>query len=175
MINKILQRNERYSAQVGAVLRELEKYPEELLNRKPADGGWSALQTAQHVLMAEERSLQYLHKKLSGPAEFERIGMGVRWRAFLLWASLRLPIKFKAPETTNPEVLPENSSLADIRDHWNATRAAWTRFFEQLPAELLNKAVYRHPRAGRLGWMQTLNFLESHLHRHRKQMLRALR
>lgn len=175
MINNILSRNKRYSEQVAAVLTELENHPEPLLNRKPADGGWTALQTAHHVLLAEERSLQYLHKKLSAPAEFKRVGWNENWRAFLLWASLSLPIKFKAPEPTNPENLPEQSSLDEVRRRWHTVRADWTRFFEELPEELSDKAVYRHPRAGRIGWMQTLNFFETHLRRHHKQMLRALR
>lgn len=174
MIDRILRRNNRYSERVAALLREMKNHPESRLNQKPASGGWSALQTAHHVMLAEERSLQYLHKKLSAPAHFNAAGLGARWRAFLLWASLSSPFKFKAPEPTNPENLPEQSSFAEVEQRWNAIRADWTRFFEQLPTELQDKAVYRHPRAGRLGWMQTLNFFETHLRRHRKQILRAL-
>lgn len=174
MKDKILQRYERHADRIGQLLRELEAFDEAALNRRPANGGWSALQTAHHLLLAEERSLLYIHKKLSGPAQFDPVGAGVRGRALLLWISLRLPIKFKSPPAVDPENLPEQSTLADVRTRWQEIGEGWRAFFAGMPDELGDKAVYRHPRAGRLGWMQTLNFFETHLARHRGQIRRAL-
>lgn len=174
MKNRIIAMNRRYSERVDRLLDEMSGYPAERLNKKPADGGWSAIQTAYHLLMAEEGSMKYLRKKLSSPGQFERAGWPAKWRGFLLWLSLSLPFKFKAPPTTVPENLPEKAEMSELRGRWQQTRADWTHFFEQLPDELFDKAVYRHPRAGRLGWVQTLQFLDTHLVRHRKQILRAL-
>lgn len=174
MKNRIIALNKRYSERVNQLLDDLARYDAARLNRKPADGGWSAVQTAYHLLLAEEGSMKYLRKKLSSPGHFDRAGWPARWRGFLLWLSLSLPFKFKAPPTTVPENLPESAGMDELRSRWNQIREEWTVFFEQLPDELFDKAVYRHPRAGRLGWVQTLQFFHTHFTRHRKQIFRAL-
>ena len=62
MKQKILQSNTKYHAKVAALLREVSQYSEEILNRRPADGGWSALQTAWHLVLVEENSMLYVKK-----------------------------------------------------------------------------------------------------------------
>lgn len=171
---KILHRNARHESRVADLLDEMGRHDNAALNRPPAGGGWTALQTAHHLLLAEEGSLRYVRKKLSFPAEFKPVGVGAHWRAFLLRVSLSLPIKFKSPPGVNPETLPEISTLEAVRERWQKTNAEWNEFFQQLPAELAGKAVYRHPRAGRMGWLQMIGFFQWHLARHRKQIRRAL-
>lgn len=172
---KILHENARHEHRVVKLLNELSRHDHAALNRRPALGGWTALQTAHHLLLAEEGSLRYVHKKLSHPAEFKRVGLGAHWRAFLLQMTLWLPIKFKSPPGVNPENLPEISTLGEVLERWRSVNASWNEFFQQLPPELADKTVYRHPRAGRLGWLQTIGFFRWHLARHRKQIRRALR
>lgn len=174
MKNRIIAKNRQLDALVQSLLDDMAGFSAGQLNRKPADGGWSAMQTAHHLLLAEEGSLKYLHKKLSAPAVFKRVGLSETWRSFLLQLSLLLPFKFKSPPSANPEVLPENASFDELRGRWQGVREAWGQFFEQLPEELFDKAVYRHPRAGRLGFLHTLGFLSTHLKRHRKQIFKAL-
>jgi uncharacterized damage-inducible protein DinB len=174
MKKEIIQRNAQYTRQVEQLMEEAVALGDERLNRKPADGGWSALQTMQHLILTEELSLAYINKKLGFQPELEPAGLGARWRGFLLWAYLSTPFKFKAPKNVGDDNLPEHAALADVRSRWQKVRADWAAFFDTMPDDMAGMAVYKHPRAGRLGWAQTLAFFETHFTRHRQQIRRAL-
>lgn len=171
---KLLESNKKYQAKVAALLQELSQYPEAALNKTPANGGWSAQQTAWHLLLVEEKSLQYVHKKLGFGGPFEAAGTGAAWRTFWLLVALRLPLKFKAPASSGGDGLPQHSSLQEISDRWLRIRAEWGEFMAQMPENLLDKAVFRHPRAGRMGWIQLLAFYHAHFDRHLLQIRRSL-
>lgn len=166
---------QQYHQKVSALLHEVSAFSLEKLNARPADGGWSALQTMQHLILVEELSLRYVKKKMSGPITVERPGLGAWVRNILLQVYLRTPFKFKAPSATLPENLSETATLEGVTARWLAILADWGHFLGQMPAEYLDKAVYKHPRAGRLGWAQTIDFFEAHLERHKKQISDALK
>ena len=171
---KILQQNKAYTQSVITILAEMQQHSEAALNRRPADGGWSAIQTMHHLILSEERSLAYVQKKLSFDPTLDSVGLGAKWRSFLLWLSLSSPFKFKAPAAISNENLPDHATLADTSDRWLKTRADWTDFFEKLPDTLLDKEVYKHPRAGKISWEGMLWFFETHFKRHHKQIRRAI-
>lgn len=171
----ILQKNNAYTHTVTALLDKMQAYSETVLNRRPADGGWSAMQTIHHLILSEELSLAYVRKKLGFNPELDAVGLGAWWRSFLLWLSLSSPLKFKAPAAISKENLPEYASLPDSRERWLRVRAEWAEFFEKMPDALSDKEVYKHPRAGKISWGGMLWFFETHFKRHRKQMMRAVK
>lgn len=172
---QLLARNERYTRRVNDLLTSLESRSVETLNRNPPGGGWSAIQTIYHLLLVEELSLAYIRKKMSFNAEAEPVNLLTRWRGFLLWASLSIPLKFKAPKNVSDEYLPDHATLAEARMKWQNARSAWTDFLTNMPDDLAAMALYKHPRVGRLGWSQMLSFFETHFSRHSKQIERALK
>lgn len=174
MNETLLRQNAAYTTAVQKLLDEVQSHDDAHLNRRPASGGWSALQVMEHLLLSETLSLQYVRKKIGYGGTFEKRGLNTVWRHFLLWAYLSTPIKFKAPALVAEENLPEHSSLADVRTRWEALRADWTQFLEKLPPELADRAIYKHPVAGRLGWPETIAFFNIHFNRHRKQIRRTL-
>ncbi len=166
----------KYRAQVEALLAELENVPAERLARKPADGGWSAIQTLQHLVLVEKASLAYVRKKLSFNPKLEKGGIRAWLGCWKLWAIWTLKIPMNAPDVVGAaEKLPNDASLADVRQNWQQSHADWQVFFETMPDELADKAVYKHPYAGRLGWGQMLDFLWMHLNRHKNQIWRAIK
>jgi len=154
---------------VQALLQELAVYDNNRLNQKPADGGWSAIQTMHHLILSEEYSMSYIRKKMGFTTEFEDNNWSARMRSLLLWASLASPFKFKAPAAISTEKLPGYATLAETRQRWEQARMDWESFFE-----LTNKLVYKHPRAGKITFMQMLWFFETHFQRHRKQIYRGV-
>jgi len=174
MKKKIYSAHARYDAKVKAILQEFAPLNNDLLNRKPADGGWSAIQTLHHLILVEENSLAYLRKKLSFGPVLEKSGLGSWTRSLLLGLTLRSPLKFKAPKAAGNERLPEHATFIDTQAQWQKIRTEWQEFFEEMPAEWQDKAVYKHPRAGRLSWMQMLNFISIHFDRHLEQARRAV-
>jgi hypothetical protein len=159
---------------VTTLLAELSKCSELLLNRKPADQGWSAIQTIHHLILVEEQSMAYLRKKLSFDPELKSPGWLAGLKMLLLKLTLALPIKFKAPKSAGSDHIPETDTLESVKSRWMKTRADWTQFFESMPENLLDKAVYRHPRIGLISWLQTISFLSSHFNRHKQQIKRAI-
>lgn len=174
MKTSLLRRNAAYQKEVEQLLEELSASNDAILNMAALDGGWSAIQTVHHLILSEELSLQYVQKKLSFNPKLEKADFQTRLRAAALWFYLNLPIKFKAPAAVNEEKLPGFTTFAQTRERWLAIRRQWTAFLEQLPEDLLDKAVYKHPFAGRLSWSGTLRFFRYHFQRHRKQIRRTL-
>lgn len=175
MKNELLQRNQRYNELINSLFTEITPLSDEILNRKPPGGGWSALQTIQHLILTEELSLAYVKKKLSFDPKLEPAGLTARGRGFLLWLYLNTPFKFKAPKNVGDDNLPDHSTLAEVQERWQKVRADWTDFFAQMPDNLTDKTLYKHPRAGRIGWPQMMAFFETHYHRHLKQIRNALK
>lgn len=171
---KTVQINKKYSEEVENLLHELADYPEIALNRKPAPGSWSALQTAWHLVLAEEGSMRYVRKKLHYGGTFKRTGFQEFVRFLILDSGLRLPIKYNAPEVTSGASLPEYSTLKELSERWRSIRSEWTDFFSQLPENLEDKAVFKHHVVGRIGWNQMLQFFRTHFKRHRRQIRKAL-
>ena len=174
MKKKIQASNARYSARVEDLLNQLAPLGDELLNKKPADGGWSAMQTLHHLILVEENSLAYLHKKLSFHPILEKAGIMSALRSLLLQVSLRSPFKFKAPKAAAADCIPDSALFGETWVRWEKIRHEWTTFLDSMPEELTEKAVFNHPLAGRLSWIQTLDFIRAHFERHRGQVLRAV-
>lgn len=142
------------------------------LNRKPADGGWSAAQVLAHVILAERLSVAYLRKKVKAGASIPKTGVATALKSWALGRFLRLPFKVKAPGRTDQ--VPEHAELDELERNWSEVRRDLEAFVEQYPEELAGAAIYKHPLAGRLSLDQTLQFLIDHLRRHGGQIERVL-
>lgn len=174
MKNRIQHSYNRYAANVQALLSELGKYTPENLNRKPAPGAWSAIQTLHHLILVEENSLKYVRKKLGYDPELESAGPGAWFRSRLMLLSLSSPIKFRAPKAAGNEQIPDAADFEETCIRWRKIQEEWRTFFENMPPEMQNKAVYKHPFAGRISWLQMLEFFNVHFVRHRRQVRKAV-
>ena len=176
MKEKLLHLDAQYTARVQSLLTEMAQYDDETLNCPSPSGGWSVLQNMHHLMLSETMSLRYVEKKLSFGGDFPKTGWSESWRYFLLIAFFSLPIKFKAPPRIggNPEDIPAQSSLAETRAQWLALREQWQSFLQNMPPDLATRTVFKHVRAGKLGWSHMIRFYIDHFDRHYKQMQRAL-
>jgi hypothetical protein len=164
-----------YYASTQQTLEHFAQYDEATLNKPPADGGWSALQTMEHLILAEERSLQYLQKKTSsGDADFESVGLKTWYRGTLLGLYMRYGGKIAAPAAVGTENLSRQSTLADMQTRWSQNKENWSQFVEKMPESWASRAIYKHPRAGRLSWAGMLDFFHLHHQRHLVQMKKAI-
>ncbi|MEZ4892110.1 MAG: DinB family protein [Saprospiraceae bacterium] len=175
MREKVLVSYRKYSAKVEALLQQLNKLPQDVLNRSPKQSGWSPLQTAWHLLLVEEISFQYIQKKMHYGGDFFKPGLSTRLKNIMLHISLNLPIKFKAPSRVSGENLPQEGNFDELKERWEKIQSDWIDFFEKVPEELLDKAVYKHPRISKIGWLDMIAFFKAHFKRHLRQINRALR
>ncbi len=172
--SKLLQKYTAYEREVEILLRQMEAYNDEQLNRLPVKGGWSAMQVAHHLLLVESLALRYVQKKLGFQPVLKKAG-AVEWlRLWALLVYLNTPLRFKAPDAVGEQHLPASITLAQTQQQWADVRTAWRSFLAQMPEELCDKAVFRHPFVGRLSWAGMFSFFRAHLKRHRKQLQRVL-
>jgi hypothetical protein len=153
---------------------ELKALPDEVLNRKPGPGQWSALQNMHHLMISEQLSERYVRKKLSFNTPIPNAGIAGAVRIFLLNFYLHLPFKFKAPKIVGDEALPDNTTLEETLSAWRANRQSLRELLAGLPDGHIRKALYKHPFAGKLSLAEMLYFFEFHFRRHRNQIRRAL-
>ncbi|MFQ5527136.1 MAG: DinB family protein [Thermoanaerobaculia bacterium] len=157
----------------GRLIERVSGVDSALLNRCPSGGGWSVAQIVAHVISAEGRSLAYLERKTQeAPERIPRAGVLGRFRSAALGWVLRSSIRVPAPPGAGE--VPNAAELDELRADWEQVRAAWSGFLETFPTELENRAVYKHPVAGRMSLEQALRFLILHLERHSGQVERTL-
>ena len=140
------------------------------LNRPPGEAKWSIAQIVSHLLQSEDLALRYLNKKSLAGAEMERVRLASWWRLSALVVALRSPLRVRAPQVVAS--VPERRDLGDMREQRETIRTGWRAFVEGYPDELLDRACYRHPFAGRLSLDQCLITIQEHLTHHAKQVAR---
>lgn len=150
----------------------LQKLPEQTLKTQPIPGKWSILQVVEHLVGAEESSLQYLQRKQYAALQSKSfLPAGIR--AFLLSIALRSPVKFKAPKAI--ELYPTNTNKPEeLLKRWEQVRKEYKVYLEQVPATVEGKPLFRHPRAGALTLAQMLVFMAEHLDHHQRQVKELL-
>lgn len=157
------------------LLELLKEYTDAELNRAPAEDKWSPLQVMHHLMQSEKLSHSYIRKKsMADAAALNKAGLVSGIRKSLLGIYLGAPFRFKAPEMVGDGNLPVESSFWPLAREWRNNRKALREFIDQLPPEYLDRQVYRHPFAGRMGVSGMLFFFQKHFDRHSKQIFRSL-
>ncbi|MGI4886753.1 MAG: DinB family protein [Janthinobacterium lividum] len=145
--------------------------------RAPAPGQWAATQVVHHLLLVENSITGYVQKKLLAADPLARPGLLTRARVLLVRLLLRLPgLRFRAPrgvaELTHEAPVP---ALPALQAEWAATRRRLELLLNGYPGRLLDRAIYPHPRAGRITIYQILDHLLDHLLHHQQQLGRIAR
>ncbi len=163
-------------------LEQLERATERLLAsaealgadsaKAPAPGQWSATQVVHHLLFIENNIIQYIQKKIQAEELLPKVGLLTRLRARFVRLLLRLPgLKYKAPRgVATLTDAGEVGSLAELRSGWNASRRQLERLLNEFPGRQMNRAIFPHPRSGRITICQVMEFLLDHLLHHQQQL-----
>lgn len=138
----------------------------------PAVGQWSAAQVVHHLLFIEGNIIQYVLKKMHSDELLPKVGLFTRLRARFVRLLLRVPgFKFKAPRgvatLTDAGAVP---ALPELRTTWEASRRQLERLLNEFPGRQLNRAIFPHPRSGRITIYQVMDFLLDHLLHHQQQV-----
>lgn len=159
---------DRLEAQRGRIIKQYSRLSSEQLQYKPAPDEWNLLQVMCHLITAEKQSIAFIQRNMSRIDTIPKSGIKSSLRHFLLKTALYLPLKFKAPKLA--EVHEEAPNLDEMKAEWESVRAGLKTLLEESGDETLSKAVYKHPRAGLLNMKQALEFFESHIAHHQKQI-----
>lgn len=157
----------------NSLLAELEGIDEELLNTPAAEGKWSVNQIVAHLIQSEQLINSYIQRKVKEEETLQTGTIVQEFRSLLLRMALNSGMKFKAPAAVAQ--VPQQVSLPSLRNQWDAARYQLEDTLTELPHELLDKCVFRHPYAGMLTIGQTLVFLQDHFNHHARQIIRLRR
>lgn len=142
---------------------------------KPEDNSWSALETANHIYLAEKLSLQYVRYKLTKPDPIPPKHPGIWLRTYLLKWTLISPLKFKAPPTINMRNAQPVLAVEELVAQWKMLREELLELLDQHEEQFRGRLLYKHPFAGRMTLNQMLIFFQDHLVHHTRQLKRILR
>lgn len=168
---RLAVRLERLEKARREVLSRLSGIDESTLNRCPADDAWSVIQVLHHVILVEELSIGYIERKRTDTTA-GRAGLKERVRSWMLRVAMRSPLRFDAPSVSTD--LPARDSLDDVASRWEEVRTRIRRTLEEIPADAVDRAIYRHPVIGVMSLDQAVRFLEDHLAHHERQIDRTL-
>jgi hypothetical protein len=152
----------------------LGKYSNNLLNKAPEIQKWSPSQIMNHLILSEKLSIAYCKKKLSFNPKLKKAGVMSILRTAMIRAYLHSPLKIKAPEYISTPNLPSQDSLENLKQNWELVRRDLKAFILELPEELIDKEIYKHPFGGRISTMGMLKVMDAHFENHQKQIFRAI-
>lgn len=162
---------EKYSdidAVKSKFLKKVADLSNEQLNKIPADGGWSAGQTLFHCAFAESGTIIVINKNLAENSVQTKSDLGSVFRNIALVIFLKLPLKFKAPKQVSK--VPESITLDEVKKYFDKNTADFKKILNDLPVELEDKFIFKHPRSGLFNIDQTLNFVREHYLHHERQL-----
>ncbi|TXK44885.1 DinB family protein [Pontibacter qinzhouensis] len=150
------------------LLDALEQVDPVILNTKIAEDKWSIAQIVAHLVLVEEFTLSYMQRKLEEPEKLPAASLKNYLKSLLLKLALKSKLKFKAP----PRVadVPDKVCLQSLRRQWNGVRYTFEDLLTDLPPELLDKCLFKHPYVGPLSVTQCLTFLQDHFDHHAAQI-----
>jgi uncharacterized damage-inducible protein DinB len=159
---------DRLERRRAALLASLASLTPEQLGHRPGPERWHTLDIVEHVVTVEERILGALATR-PGPLPFgARVQGGLRLTALRVY--LRSGGRIQAPTRA---ILPQGGvSLDQLRERWDRTRAGYRTALESFDRTDLVRPMMKHPIIGKLTPLQTLNFLDSHLAHHARQIRR---
>lgn len=138
----------------------------------PGPDKWNLLQVALHVMTSERLSVIYINRKTGAGSKISPSGLKSKLRLLALWVALKLPIKFKAPESA--DVTKKDVEYARLKSDWQKIRTELKSLIEDLDEATLKGEVFRHPRVGMINMKQALKFMGIHIDHHKKQMDRIM-
>jgi hypothetical protein len=160
----------KLEASRNRLLDELEGLDEDLLNRPAAEGKWSVNQIVSHLIQVEQLTNSYIQRKVQQQETLGASNLAHTFRSLLLKVALNTGMKFKAPKVVAD--VPEYAVLSSLRNQWDSARYQLEDTLTELPEELMDECLFRHPYAGPLTIAQTLSFLQDHFSHYARQITR---
>lgn len=159
--DEIEQIKQRYLKKVAAVSQEK-------LDKIPAVGQWSLGQVLYHMYFAENGTIKVIQKNLRENKVRHNSGISDSIRNIILMIFLKTPLKFKAPTVVSKVV--DTITLDEVEKLFAENSTEFKQLLNDLPKELENKQIFKHPMSGMFNIEQTLVFVREHYLHHEMQL-----
>jgi hypothetical protein len=169
MVAQLQVKFDRLEAILGDTLAYTDQLSPDKKHAAPPNE-WSATQILYHLQISEMGTLGYLEKKLQAPpSEVEKAGIAGWLRSKLLRRALKnMKKKFKAPSILGE--MPAKPDYNAVKSGLIETRKKLKNVLEKVTKEQVGRAYFKHPRAGKINLLQTMDFLDDHFSRHAQQI-----
>jgi len=167
----------RYQRYFNKQVVEREKIFEKLMRvaierstQRSSSGAWCSSEILNHLSLSESWVLQILKKQfLKDPNSFKNHTFNNKLRSMILNMSLISNFKFKAPAVVAD--LVELETPVVLYGKWSEFKNEMTELLSNVRPEMQNKLIFRHPVAGWLNLMETLQFMQLHQMHHIRQII----
>ncbi len=167
-MSRLLKRYAEIETIKNRLLQKAEKLTVEELNHSPSEGKWSAGQVLFHTYYSESGTIKVIQKNLAEKKTDRKSDLGGTLRNLLLMGFLRSPMKFKAPAVASK--VPESITLDEVKSLFEKNNNEFKKILQELPDELHDKYIFKHPISGLFTINQTLNFVREHYLHHEPQL-----
>ena len=137
---KLSEKLAKYDALTHFYLDKASKYDAKMLNSKPSEGGWSAVQVMYHLYIAEKGIGEYIAKKTQNLLELQPNSFVNKRNSVLLNLVLFSGKKVKAPASV--ATLPDEIDPAALAKNWMEQRAEFKKILNALPNEAIDKNIF---------------------------------
>jgi hypothetical protein len=167
------------SAECAGVLEEMERERARLLGElgawtaarlgfRPAEGGWSAVEVLDHIVLAEAGTTEDMRETLKA---LQVLGDEARPKVAELERALRSEQRFILP--TGAGIEPDaGTDFAEVVRRWDVARGELGLMVEGLSDEEARCGVFCHPFAGWMTMGEVLGHMGDHLYHHEFQLER---
>ncbi len=173
MNNELVNKYDEIESIKKSFLEWIAHTPDTILNKIPSDGGWSLGQVYFHLYFSESGSIKVIQKNINENKIINSSGLSDKIRNFLLICLLKSHIKFKAPSVASK--VPDFITVDEIKSLFDKNTTAYKTLLYQLPKEMENKQIFKHPIAGLFNIEQTLGFVKNHYLHHEMQIKSLLK
>ncbi len=139
---------------------------------RPADGGWTAVEIAQHLALTDASTLAIVRKQAAAGDARRDVGTPDDDRLAGVEAFLRSEARIPMPASVEAVIRPDGPPDEDWRGRFAAFADDWSAFADAFPAELETVALLDHPRAGALRADGAARFVAAHIEHHARQLAR---
>jgi hypothetical protein len=170
MIDSLSGRLERLDEARESFLSALRTASEGQSRFRPAPGAWSMLEVAEHLVLAEEKSLLGM---LKGAPPGTTVTLVAHGRMAMVRLVMHTDIRVKVPVS---RVVPEGrATLPELEARWAASRRDLGVAVESVTDGDAHLARFRHPIAGWVTADEGVAFLADHIRHHARQVGRITR
>jgi len=150
------------------LLNEIKILNDDELNYKPKPDKWSIIQVIHHLIKSEQLSVVYIKRKISNKSNIDKSNLRSKFNAFALKWGLNFPIKFKAPASVSN--VPDFDTFENTTSKWDNVRNSFIDLINNTSERILYRNIFKHPIAGKMNIIGTLDFFDAHFQHHKKQI-----
>jgi len=137
---------------------------------RPTATSWSMLEVAEHLVLAEEKSLLGM---LNGPPPGTTVTPIAHFRMGMVRLVMTTDIRVKVPVA---RVIPQgHATLPELEARWNDSRRGLEAFLERITKADAGAARFRHPIGGWVTAGEGVAFHAGHIGHHARQVRRIRR